>query len=293
MTILFLAVFTLPLLLTLPIHHITHTHHHAPAQPSHHLLHLLPTLRTAFTLTTLAALATRLAWTYNPSTLNLEIASLILTSAAPIFLLIANLLLARRFLRDYAAFGLHPAVIRLSRLLVLCAIASLAMGVSVLADAYFTDPGDADTLQEVRVIGLVARCIRVVLAVVPVAVVLVGGLGFPAREEVERERRRFGARGGMVCFVGGLLTLEDGFWTGVGFEGRGVGRGAWFLSKACLYCFGFLVPAVVVYTFLAARVDSRFRVRPREGWKEKGRRSRYERLVDRMNTEMEVFGYSG
>lgn len=169
----------------------------------------------------------------------------------------------------------------------------MVMGVSVLADAYFTNPEDTETLREIRAIELVARCFRLVLAVVPGVAVLVGALGFPAREEVERDRRRFGARGGMVCFVGGFLTLEEGFWTGVGFEGRGVGSGAWFLSKACLYCFGYLATAVVLYTFLAARIDPRFRLRPGEGEEEKGRRSLYEGLVDRMNTEMEVFGYSG
>ena len=188
---------------------------------------------------------------------------------------------------------MHPAVIRISRLLIFFAGASLVMGVSVLADAYFTNPDHAETLREIRVIALVARCVRLVLAFVPGVMVLVAGLWFPDREEVERDRRRFGARGGMVVFVGGLLTLEEGFWTGVGFEGRGVGSGAWFLSKACLYCFGYLVPAAVVYTFLAARVDSRFRLRTREGGEEKGRRSLYEGLVDRTNTEMEVFGYSG
>jgi hypothetical protein len=103
---------------------------------------------------------------------------------------------------------------------------------------------------------------------------------------------------GLICFVGVLLTLEEGFMTGVAFEGRAVGSTAWFLSKACYYCFGFMLETFVVYSFLAARLDRRFRLRPREAEKREdaefgARRGWFERLMDRLNTEMEVFGYSG
>ena len=92
--------------------------------------------------------------------------------------------------------------------------------------------------------------------------------------------------------------MEEGFMTGVAFEGRAVGSTAWFLSKACYYCFGFMLETFVVYSFLAARLDRRFRLRPREAEKREdaefgARRGWFERLMDRLNTEMEVFGYSG
>lgn len=96
------------------------------------------------------------------------------------------------------------------------------------------------------------------------------------------------------------MTLEEGFWAGVAFKGQKVRDEAWFLSKACFYCFGFLLEAAIVYTFLAARVSSRFRLRPREVLVDKRdgmdfeiKMSRYERLVDQVSTEMEVFGHSG
>ncbi|KAK4040437.1 hypothetical protein C8A01DRAFT_35579 [Parachaetomium inaequale] len=279
LTIIFLLLFTLALILSLLAHHLDLK----PPRPPR----LLPSLVMTFTLTCLGALATRLAWTYNPTNLHLEIASTILTRAAPILLLNANLLLARRFLRDYALAAIF------------CAVASLVMGVSVQAGAYYTR--EERGLREGREIGLVADCIRVAVAVVPVVAVGVGGWVFPCpvRELGERERARFRARRGMVCGVGALLTVEEGFWTGVAFEGRGVGSRAWFLSRAAFYCFGFLVEVVVVYWFLAARVDSRFRLRPR-GARKTGvpdgpeeEISRSERLRDRVNTEVEVFGDSG
>jgi hypothetical protein len=93
--------------------------------------------------------------------------------------------------------------------------------------------------------------------------------------------------------------VEEGFWTGVAFEGRGLGSRAWFLSKGAFYCFGVLIEVVVVYWLLVARVDSRFRLRPR-GARKRGvpdgpeeDMSRFERLWDRVNTEVEVFGDSG
>lgn len=101
----------------------------------------------------------------------------------------------------------------------------------------------------------------------------------------------------MICAVGLLLTWEEGFRAGVEFEGRAAGSRAWFLHKACYYCAVLLVEAAVLVVYLVARADARFRMRPRavdledEGTSRS--MTRWERLMDRVNTEMEVFGHSG
>ena len=204
-------------------------------------------------------------------------------------------MLARRFMRDYAVFGFHKAVLRIARAGIFCALAALVMGVSVRADSYFTL--DEDTLRDCRRIGLAASAILTAVAVVPGVMVLVGGWLFPVEGgEVEMERGRKRARGQMIVFVGALLTLVEGFRCGVAAEGREVGDEAWFLHKACYYCLGYVPEVVVLYTLLFARLDQRFRLRPTVDEKENGggvKRGWYERLVERVNTEMEIFGDVG
>ncbi|KAK4119746.1 hypothetical protein N657DRAFT_626317 [Parathielavia appendiculata] len=295
LSIIFLALYTLALLLSLLLLSLDHTL--TPStKPHYRHLQLLPSLVITLLLTRLAALSTRLAWAYQPSSLELDIAFTTISQAGTILLLIANLLIARRFLRDYTLFGTHIAVVRVARAAIFCAVVSLVMGVSVHVDAYFTR--DEETLQRCRVIGLVAWCIRLVVAVVPLVAVVVGGWVFPLVREDEGDRRRFRARGGLMCAVGALLTLEEGFRTGVAFEGRGVGSRAWFLHKACLYCLVFLVEAMIVYGLLAAKLDPRFRSRPNELAKRdgvepqraEGTRSGW--LQIHINNQTEVFGGS-
>lgn len=280
------------------------SHHHCRRYLSNlHILHpfpFLPALRITFLLTRLAALATRLAWTYHPrahGASDLEVASTILAPAGSVLLLVANPLLARRFARDYAAFGPHPAVARTAKAAVFCAVVSLVMAVSTHADAYFTR--EREELDRGRSVWLVAECILLAIALLPVLGVLVSGWGFPLQGEVERDRPRFQSRGAMICGVGLLLTLQQGFRTGVAFEGRGRQSRAWFLHKAAYYCFVYLIDLMIVSWFLAARLDRRFRQRSAElkskrvqdGPREVPRRS--ERWRDRVNRERDVFGDSG
>ncbi|KAL2185871.1 hypothetical protein L209DRAFT_754339 [Thermothelomyces heterothallicus CBS 203.75] len=310
LTIIFLVLFTLALVLSITFYQLDRTRlgpdddpdDHRHSTLSHRLVPppLLPALRAGFILTRLAALATWLAWTYHPGTRDLEIASTILAPAGTVLPLIANVLLARRFLRDYAAFGPHPAVARSARGAVFCAIAALVMAVSTHADSYFTRaPEELDRGRSVR---LAAECIRLAVAVLAPLAVLAGGWGLPAREEVERDKPRFAGRAAMICGVGVLLTLQQGFRTGVAFEGRGPENRAWFLHKAAYYCFVDLIDLAIVCWFLVARMDPRFRLRRPTALMKDAESpdgagtmlvpARSESWRDRVNTEMEVFGDS-
>jgi hypothetical protein len=211
-----------------------------------------------------------------------------------VFLLVAKLMLARRCLRDDGVFGFHKAVLRIARAGIFCALAALVMGVSVRADSYFTL--DEETLRDCRVIGMVASAVLTGVAVAPGVVVLVGGWVFPVEGVVEMERGRKRARGQLIVFVGALLTLVEGFRCGVAAEGREVGDEAWFLHKACYYCLGYIPEVVVLYTLLFARLDQRFRLRPMVDEKDNGgvvKRGWYGRLVERVNSEMAIFGDVG
>ncbi|AEO60325.1 hypothetical protein MYCTH_2129417 [Thermothelomyces thermophilus ATCC 42464] len=318
LTIIFLVLFTLALVLSITFYQLDRTRLRPddysddgpdddPDDHRHSSLFrrlvpppLLPALRAGFILTRLAALATRLVWTYHPGTRDLEMASTILAPAGTVLPLIANVLLARRFLRDYAVFGPHPAVVRSARAAVFCAVAALVMAVSAHADSYFTR--EPEELDRGRSVWLAAECIRLAVAVLAPLAVLAGGWGLPAREEVERDKPRFAGRAAMICGVGVLLTLQQGLRTGVAFEGRGPESQAWFLHKAAYYCFVDLIDLAIVCWFLVARMDPRFRVRrPTALMKDKESPDGAGTMVpawseswrDRVNTEMEVFGNSG
>ncbi|KAK4136090.1 hypothetical protein BT67DRAFT_231091 [Trichocladium antarcticum] len=263
---------------------------HGPQTPP---ARAIPLLLALFPLARIVALALRLAHIRHTRNRHLEIASAVLAPAATVLLLVANVLLARRFVRDYGG-GAHPAVRRAARAAVFCAGVGLVLGVSVRADAYFTR--DAEALRECRVIGIAAAGILTAVAAVPGVAVLVAGWGLPAGGEPGEGKGRKRARAGLVVFVGAALTLVEGFRCGVAAEARAAGSNAWFLHKACYYCVGFVPEVLVLYALLAARLDPRFRLRPRvarEKIGERGMRGWYARLVDRVNTESEVFGDPG
>lgn len=308
-TILFLILFTPALLLNVLFLHLDRT------GPLHITTrrHLVPLLHTAYALSRVAAVAVRLAWAVHPRVLRLEMAAALLAPAGTVLALVANILVARRFTRDYARLsggdsGPHSnsdssdandgrggaGVARASRLAVFCAAVALVMLVSARADEYFTR--DEAGLRECRIIGLVADTVLLAIALAPAVVVGVVTLGVPAEDKIARRRPRFRARASLTVFTSALLTLVEGFRCGVAFEGREVGEEAWFLHRAAYYCLGFLIELVVVYAFLAARLDPRFRVGPKVIPKEdgfEGGRTWLGKLRDRVNMEAEVFGQAG
>lgn len=258
-----------------------------PAPPhSEHRSRTLPTaLLLLFSLLRTTALSLRIASAAHPTNRSLTIAAGEFTSAGVAALLIINLILARRLVRDYCpADGVwRKAPIRVFRLLVFGVVACLVMVVSASAEGFFLE--DEDALRRAGNVQKVAGVVLVVLAAAPVGVV--GVLGRWGRALGERGRRRRG----LVVGVAVVLVVEVGFRCGVAFEEREAGRPGWVHSRAAYYCFVFVVEVVVLGLFVVAMLDPRFREGVRKGeLEEKGGTGLVSRLLRRVNSRRDVFG---
>jgi len=121
---------------------------------------------------------------------------------------------------------------------------------------------------------------------------------------------RFRTKYWILIFTSLILTLGAAFRAGTAYVPAPRAHPAWYDSKACFYCFNFVIEIIVVYLYAIMRVDKRFHVpdkahkqgdytkpvedephRLEEG-KEKdgGMVEKRRSLIDRINTEEEFFG---
>ncbi|KAK3314231.1 hypothetical protein B0H66DRAFT_374512 [Apodospora peruviana] len=293
---------------------------------SHEHQRLLPTLIFIFCVLRIAALSLRIACATYPNNLRLAIAALVFTMAGVVLLLIVNLFLAKRLIRDYyicTKFGAgrrnHHAPIRILRGLVFCVVACLLMVISAAVDSFFVRT--KKNRQSARDVQLVATTLLTFLAFVPFLAVIVLVLYVKRTSLLTRvdSKRRFWARCQLLFLSALLLTLEIGFRCGVGFDARPVGQPAWFHSRASFYCFTFLLEVMMVALYGFAWADRRLRIHhqdnivegttsstttrgkkkhgrehegghdERHGWV-KIRLPEWHRLMGRVNTTSEVFG---
>ncbi|KAK1752862.1 hypothetical protein QBC47DRAFT_404219 [Echria macrotheca] len=224
--------------------HLLFLRRHILSPPTNRDRPLPPLILTIFCLLRITALSLRIAWSAHPGNINLSIASTEFTSAGLALLIILNLILARRMVRDYTA--IRPSIpLRTCRALMFCVVACLAMVISASVDAFFSR--DADNLQTGRNVIRVSLVILAVLAAVPSVAVLAVWMWGEARQGIAR-------RGALILGVSMLLTLEVGFRCGNAFAAKRVEDPGWINSKACYYCFVFLIETVIVYALLVARL---------------------------------------
>ncbi|KAK4187879.1 hypothetical protein QBC35DRAFT_550998 [Podospora australis] len=243
----------------------------------------------------IVSLVMRIAWALHPNQLRVEIAAATFALAGVVLLYVLNLILSRRFVRDYAIFGYRPSVKGVYRFGIFIIVACLIMAVIVSSNTYFTRA--PDILQECRDILLAVIAILTVMAFVPVITVLVVWF-FADEEAIDREKTRFKRRVTMLVVTSLLLTLEAGFRCGTLYAARPVGREAWFNHRAAYYCLGFLLEILVVYLLVAVRFGHGFDLggtvsSKMLGGAAVGKRSFLQKLRENVDTEEDVFGRSG
>ncbi|KAK4177162.1 hypothetical protein QBC36DRAFT_345676 [Triangularia setosa] len=228
-----------------------------------------------------------------PSTLYQSIAAVVFSVAGIVILYIANLIITRRWVRDYALFGYRTLVKGFFRFWAAVVVICLVMGVVVGVNCYFTH--DGVILQECRNVALVALSVLTFVALLPVltvGVVMLGGM--EDQEVVGREYSRFRSRSLLLVTTALLLTLEAGFRLGVMFDPRPWGQQRWYHSRAAYYCLGYMMEVMVVYLFTGTRVWRGFRTgEVYKGHWPVGGRPRMERWAEFVNTEGEVYGERG
>ncbi|KAK3317002.1 hypothetical protein B0H66DRAFT_562606 [Apodospora peruviana] len=212
-----------------------------------------------FCMARITALTMRIVWATHQTNINVAIAANVFTAAGVLLLFVVNLLFAQRIVRAYhPSFGWHRTVSWVFRGVVASIVALLIMLVITSVHSFFTlDPG---ARQKERNVQLFAGTYLATLAFLPTPIVITAAL-LPRDNQVEKfGTGRLRTKLALLLTTSFLLSLGAGFRIGVNFAPRSLHNPAWYHSKACYYCFNFVIELIVVYLYAGARFDKRFHV---------------------------------
>ncbi|PNP38719.1 hypothetical protein TGAM01_v208677 [Trichoderma gamsii] len=212
-----------------------------------------------FSMARISANVMRIVWACYPRNVRIAIAAQILANAGVIIIFIANLILVQRVLRAYhPRLGWSMPARIILRGLIASVIGCLIMLIICLVVSIYTL--NQTTIDQTHIAQTVALTYFAFLAFLPVPII---GLCFiiPRRQRIEK----FGT-GSMryklflILFTSCLLTLGAAFRAGVIYYRLPPTESRWFQSKACFYCFNYLIELIVVYTYALSRFDKRFHI---------------------------------
>ncbi|KAL7921173.1 putative family C-likeG-protein-coupled receptor [Trichoderma austrokoningii] len=212
-----------------------------------------------FSMARISANVMRIVWACYPKNVRIAIAAQILANAGVIIIFVANLILVQRVLRAYhPRLGWSMPARIFFRGLIASVIGCLLMLIICLVISIYTL--DQTTIDQTHIAQTVALTYFAFLAFLPVPII---GLCFviPRRRRIEK----FGT-GSMryklflLIFTSCLLTLGAAFRAGVIYYRLPPTEARWFQSKACFYCFNYLIELIVVFTYALSRFDRRFHV---------------------------------
>ncbi|KAI1351498.1 hypothetical protein F5Y01DRAFT_325308 [Xylaria sp. FL0043] len=203
------------------------------------------------------ALSMRIVWATRPRAADIAIAAGILTQTGSVLVFVINLFLAQRVVRGYhPRFGWHPATNSFFIFLVACVVASLIMAIAVTVQTVLTL--DADIRRADRTVQLFAGTYMAVLSFLPIPIVLLA-MAWPRKTHIERfGAGRWRTKVRILLFTTAVATLGTAFRIYTNYAPRPVSDPAWYHSRACYYCFNYVVDLVISATFLFSRFDRRF-----------------------------------
>ena len=206
-------------------------------------------------------LVLRIVWASRPRSVNIAIAANIFVQAGVLLLFIVNLIFAQRLVRSYhPRLGWSRGLGWAFRFLYFCVAALLIMVITATVESFFTL--DMGTRRIDRDIQLFAGTFLAALAFLPIPITLVA----VTAPRVNHRPEKFGqgrqrTKIWLLLFTSAVLALGAGFRIGVSFTApRPAADPAWYHSKACFYCFNFVIELVVVYAYAIARFDRRYHV---------------------------------
>lgn len=210
-----------------------------------------------FSMARIAANTMRIVWAGYPTKPSIAIAAGVLTNAGVVLLFIVNLILTSRIVRAYHPnFGWSKPGRYFFHFFYMSVVAMLIMVIVATVYSFYTL--DTDALSKIRTVQLFATTYLAVLAFLPIPIIAVIFL-VPRKSPLDR----FGT-GTMrtkiilVLFTAVLLTLGASFRAGTAYYRRPKADPAWFHSKACYYCFNYVIELVCVFTYALSRFDKRF-----------------------------------
>ncbi|KAI1275248.1 hypothetical protein F5Y07DRAFT_179173 [Xylaria sp. FL0933] len=203
------------------------------------------------------ALSMRIVWATRPRAADIAIAAGILTQTGSVLVFVINLFLAQRVVRGYhPRFGWHAATNSFFIFLVACVVASLVMAIAVTVQTVLTL--DADIRRADRTVQLFAGTYMAVLSFLPIPIVLLA-MAWPRKTHIERfGAGRWRTKVRILLFTTAVATLGTAFRIYTNYAPRPVTDPAWYHSRACYYCFNYVVDLVISATFLFSRFDRRF-----------------------------------
>lgn len=198
----------------------------------------------------------RIAWAFRPTNVRVAVASQVLLQAGVLLLLLLNLILAERLWLDRrpgrrTRRGLKVFLGAVSAMTV---SALIMVVVSIVVSVYTLDQR---TIEKCREVQRTAACYLVVLAVAPVALLLLAAL-FPA-VPMPRGTRLNRSKLAIVLLSCLLYTINTGFKAGVLWaRPKSLFDPAWYHSRACLYTFVLGTELLALVLLSAVRADIRF-----------------------------------
>ena len=213
-----------------------------------------------FCMARIMATILRIVWACYPDDVQIAIAAGIFVAAGVLILFVINLIFAQRILRAaHPRFGWHKALSRVFLVLYILVGAMLVMVITATIQSFYTL--NPSTLHIDRILQQTAGTYLMVVAFLPIPMVIIG-LVIPRKTRLEKfGEGRWRSKIVILLAAATVLCLGAAFRAGTNFKNpRPVNDPAWYQAKWCFYFFNFTVEIVVVYLYLALRVDRRFHI---------------------------------
>jgi Protein of unknown function (DUF3112) len=213
-----------------------------------------------FSMARIVTMVMRIVWATRPTNVRVAIAAQIFTSAGVLLLFLINLIFAQRIIRAaHPHFGWHKALSNALHLLYGLIVVVLVMVITTTVQSFYTL--NANTRRIDRDVQLAASTYLMFVAFLPLPMIILG-LIVPRKTRVEKfGSGRWRTKIYILLASAVLLCLGAAFRCGTAWmTPRLRDNPAWYHAKWCYYVFNFVIEAIVVYLYIAVRVDRRFHV---------------------------------
>ena len=214
----------------------------------------------------IVTMSLRIAWSQNPTNINLGIAAQVFVYIGTIILYIVNWFFTQRIVRaQHPRFGWSQPYRIVFRAAIGCLILSLIMLVIGAIQQFFTR--DANILRIDRDLQLTGQTYFGIVCFAPIVVILVS-LVAPRKGTEKFGAGRLRNNIAILLIAAAILSVGQIFRVVSAYlpptplrNTRGqIIKAPWYYSKACFYTFNFTTEFLVIFLYAIIRVDLRFHV---------------------------------
>lgn len=211
-----------------------------------------------FSMARILTLCLRIGTATHPHNVSLAIAASIFVNAGILIVYVVNLVLALRIVRARQPdLGWNQGVRILARALYILVALSLALLITFVVLSFYTL--DESLKSACRYVQLACLTYLCVFTVVPFGILGLTYAMKPASNAQTFGSGKMRTKGLIILISTCLCVLNSGFKTGANWQTpRPANDPAWYDSKAAFYIFLFVIEIIVLYFFIAMRIDRRF-----------------------------------